>query len=99
VCALVVLPPILVWADDDRRGWVSRSLIRRRIARFEPYETATEIHARQDGAVPLFVAGPSVGNGSVGNGLVSDGVWVKGFGADSPLAARPGSEDKGASTH
>ena len=28
VSALVVLPPILVWADE--RGWVSRSLIRRR---------------------------------------------------------------------
>ena len=30
VCALVVLPPILVWADADGRGYVSRSLLRHR---------------------------------------------------------------------
>ncbi|HXQ90604.1 MAG TPA: MMPL family transporter [Acidimicrobiales bacterium] len=38
VSALVVLPPILVWADE--RGWVSRSLIRRR----------EEAHPELDGA-------------------------------------------------
>lgn len=30
VSALVVLPPILVWADADGRGWVSESLLRHR---------------------------------------------------------------------
>jgi hypothetical protein len=30
VCALVVLPPILVWADADGRGYVSKSLLRHR---------------------------------------------------------------------
>jgi hypothetical protein len=28
VCALVILPPILVWAESDGRNWVSRRLIR-----------------------------------------------------------------------
>ena len=28
--ALVVLPPMLVWADDDKRGWVSKGLLKRR---------------------------------------------------------------------
>jgi hydrophobe/amphiphile efflux-3 (HAE3) family protein len=28
ICALVVLPPILVWADDSGRNWVSRGLLR-----------------------------------------------------------------------
>jgi hydrophobe/amphiphile efflux-3 (HAE3) family protein len=28
VCALVILPPILVWAESDGRNWVSRHLIR-----------------------------------------------------------------------
>lgn len=26
--ALVVLPPVLVWADDPKRGWVSRGMLR-----------------------------------------------------------------------
>jgi hypothetical protein len=28
ICALVILPPILVWAESDGRNWVSRRLIR-----------------------------------------------------------------------
>ncbi|HWD52037.1 MAG TPA: MMPL family transporter [Acidimicrobiales bacterium] len=28
LCALVILPPILVWAESDGRNWVSRRLIR-----------------------------------------------------------------------
>lgn len=28
--ALVILPPMLVWADDDKRGWVSKGLLKRR---------------------------------------------------------------------
>jgi hypothetical protein len=28
LCALVVLPPVLVWADGEGRGWVSRGLMR-----------------------------------------------------------------------
>ncbi len=28
VCALVVLPPVLVWAEGSGRGWVSRGLLR-----------------------------------------------------------------------
>jgi hypothetical protein len=28
ICALVILPPILVWAESDGRNWVSRHLIR-----------------------------------------------------------------------
>jgi hypothetical protein len=28
--ALVVLPPMLVWADDDKRRWVSKGMLRHR---------------------------------------------------------------------
>ena len=28
ICALVILPPILVWAESDGRKWVSSRLIR-----------------------------------------------------------------------
>jgi hypothetical protein len=28
--ALVVLPPMLVWADDEKRGWVSKGMLKRR---------------------------------------------------------------------
>ena len=57
--ALIVLPPVLVWADDDKRGWVSRSLLRRRVDRFEPYLTSEEqarVAAGEE--VPLFAPEP-----------------------------------------
>jgi hypothetical protein len=28
--ALIFLPPMLVWADDDKRRWVSRGLVKPR---------------------------------------------------------------------
>jgi hydrophobe/amphiphile efflux-3 (HAE3) family protein len=74
VCALVVLPPVLVWADDDRRGWVSRSLISRRAARFEPYETAAEQATRRADEVPLFAPEPEGAMATVGAGN-GYGIW------------------------
>jgi predicted RND superfamily exporter protein len=32
LCALVVLPPILIWAESGDRNWVSRHLVRDEIA-------------------------------------------------------------------
>ena len=78
VCALVVLPPVLVWADDDRRGWVSRSLIARRAARFEPYETAAQTVARRSEEVPLFAPEPEHAMATVGTGWSWDNGSVAG---------------------
>jgi hydrophobe/amphiphile efflux-3 (HAE3) family protein len=45
--ALVVLPPMLVWADDDKRRWVSKGMLRHRHEAeyvdtpYEPGESAT----------------------------------------------------------
>ncbi len=41
VSALVILPPMLVWADDARRNWVSRGLVKKST---DPYVTTPPIH-------------------------------------------------------
>ena len=38
LAALVVLPPLIVWADDPRRNWVSRGMLDRPDAPFIPIE-------------------------------------------------------------
>ena len=48
--ALVVLPPILVWADDEKRNWVSRGLVRHDEPQFFEYDS-----------VPAVTAPPPVG--------------------------------------
>jgi hydrophobe/amphiphile efflux-3 (HAE3) family protein len=50
LCALVVLPPVLVWADAPGRGWVSRGMLR---PVPEPYHTPP----------PPLAVGVAAGNG------------------------------------
>ncbi len=38
VSALVVLPPMLVWADEGRRRWVSRGLVKTSTDPYIPVE-------------------------------------------------------------
>ena len=42
--ALVVLPPMLVWADQDKRRWVSKGMTNRHAGSYveTPYEPAPE---------------------------------------------------------
>ena len=62
ISALVVLPPILVWADDDKRQWVSRGMLRPIPA---PFEFATQTAP----ATPPRTFSPE-------GGLVSPGIPV-----------------------
>jgi len=56
--ALVVLPPILVWADAEGRNWVSRGLINKEPPVFIEYarEPAAQ---RAPQAVPVLASGPA----------------------------------------
>ncbi|MFM7069699.1 MAG: efflux RND transporter permease subunit [Actinomycetes bacterium] len=42
LAALVVLPPLIVWADDPRRNWVSKGMLDQPVAPFIPVEPARQ---------------------------------------------------------
>jgi len=55
--ALVVLPPILVWADAEGRNWVSRGLVHKEEPVFIEYDREPA-KQRAPQPVPILVPGP-----------------------------------------
>jgi hydrophobe/amphiphile efflux-3 (HAE3) family protein len=91
VSALVVLPPMLVWADDDKRGWVSRTLLARHAAGTTIHDPNEAERLMRKGVVVGAAAGPSGGAGSdLPDGPESGSPPSAGpVGSPAPQAARP----------
>jgi uncharacterized protein len=73
LAALVVLPPLIIWADKPGRGWVSRGMLHHKVEPFieiEDHKPGARTKGRKGGGQPVVVA---AGAGASGGAFAGAG--------------------------